>query len=137
MKEIMKLENMGYFGDTNCAIYEDEDEEKIYCVPDSQCKFPSCDAAQAGFGMSAFCSLYGFVLNKKDKITILKWWEFLNKMGFKEIAKFLENYLEIECAICKRKITRAYNLLHFSKNGFVCDECFNLHPTESDAILFK
>jgi hypothetical protein len=92
MKKIVQLENMGYFGSNRCEI--DIEDKKIYC----RCldKFPECDMAQAGWGMYAYCPLYGFSFDlskEKDKIELIKWLEWLKKIGLKEVAESIEKML--------------------------------------------
>jgi hypothetical protein len=134
-KLLVELLGMGAFFGCQAGIFYDG--KRIFC--DSLNQNYECNMSDLGHGMTAVCPLWGFVIDVKEKIRLLKWWEYLNKdKSLKEVAKLLEEFLDIKCDICGKRIESAFNLLHYNsqKKSIVCDFCFNHEPEKSNELLF-
>jgi hypothetical protein len=140
-KLLLKVEGLGNFWGCEAGIFFDG--STIFC--DSINRNYECDMSQTGFGMGAYCPLWGFRIELSNKVDLLRWWNYLikqkNDPALYQVGKLLEEKFlpkVITCDICQRQIKGCYNLLHTSKSGkIICDTCFNQEdPKVVNQILF-
>ena len=83
------LTGMGYFGQETCEIRIENG--RIYCKNVTQKDM--CDGSQWGWGGTAFCPLYGFNCDLKDRAQLSSWAQHCRDFGLQQVAKLLEELL--------------------------------------------
>jgi hypothetical protein len=95
-KIIADLPAMGAFWGSHCVIRMKN--KKIYC--DCIGGEPQCDMSQAGFGMTAFCPLYGFYFDiEKERDKIKEYLEYLKHYKIVDIELIAQIAKSVQIAL--------------------------------------